>query len=211
MKLDISLCIYLSAEIITFNCTTLELRPLQIITVFSTVFILLCWFNILLNLCCYVTLLMWFCLHLGAWHHFRTEKSAATLCHVKIKTTLVWRIRYFWLFLKLVVIWFWHVLVSYSCFDRYIPAILELLLQNWGFIAGLYLGLLWMTHFFIHFRKKGIFRWAFHFYRAMLCIRGTSHGPVSVCVRLCLSQVRVLLKQLNVGSHKQHHTIAQGL
>jgi len=25
------------------------------------------------------------------------------------------------------------------------------------------------------------------------------------------SQVRVLLKQLNVGSHKQHHTIAQGV
>jgi len=51
------------------------------------------------------------------------------------------------------------------------------------------------------------------FYRAMLCIRGTSHGPVSVCVCLCfcLSQVGVLLKQLNVGSHKQHHTIAQGL
>ena len=47
-----------------------------------------------------------------------------------------------------------------------------------------------------------------HFYRAMLCIRGTSHGPVSVCV--CLSQVGVLLKRLNVGSHKQHHTIAQG-
>ena len=43
------------------------------------------------------------------------------------------------------------------------------------------------------------------FYRAMLCIRGTSHGPVSVC----LSQVGVLLKRLNVGSHKQHHTIAQ--
>ena len=48
-----------------------------------------------------------------------------------------------------------------------------------------------------------------HFYRAMLCIRGTSHGPVSVSV--CLSQVGVLLKRLNVGSHKQHHTIAQGL
>jgi len=32
---------------------------------------------------------------------------------------------------------------------------------------------------------------------------------LSVCV--CLSQVRVLLKRLNVGSHKQHHTIAQGL
>ena len=44
-------------------------------------------------------------------------------------------------------------------------------------------------------------------YRAMLCIRGTSHGPVSVC----LSQVGVLLKWLNRGSHKQHHTIAQGL
>ena len=53
------------------------------------------------------------------------------------------------------------------------------------------------------------------FYRAMLCIRGTSHGPVSVCPSVCLSvrpsQVGVLLKRLNVGSHKQHHTIAQGL
>jgi len=48
-----------------------------------------------------------------------------------------------------------------------------------------------------------------HFYRAMLCIRGTSHGPVSVSVSL--SQVGVLLKRLNVGSHKQHNTIAQGL
>ena len=38
---------------------------------------------------------------------------------------------------------------------------------------------------------------------------GTSHGPVSVC--LCLSQVGVLLKRLNTGSHKQHHTIAHGL
>ena len=27
----------------------------------------------------------------------------------------------------------------------------------------------------------------------------------------CLSQVGVLLKRLNVGSHKQHHSIAQGL
>jgi len=45
------------------------------------------------------------------------------------------------------------------------------------------------------------------FYRAMLCIRGTSHGPVSVCP----SQVGVLLKRLNVESHKQHHTIVQGL
>jgi len=45
----------------------------------------------------------------------------------------------------------------------------------------------------------------------MLCIRGTSHGPVSVCVCLCLSQAGVLRKRLNVGSHKQHHTIVQGL
>jgi len=45
------------------------------------------------------------------------------------------------------------------------------------------------------------------FYRAMLSIHGTSHGPVSVCP----SQVGVLLKRLNVGLHKQHHTIAQGL
>ena len=57
------------------------------------------------------------------------------------------------------------------------------------------------------------------FYRAMLRIRGTSHGPVSVrlSVRLSVrpsvrpSQVGVLLKRLNVGSHKQHRTIAQGL
>ena len=53
------------------------------------------------------------------------------------------------------------------------------------------------------------------FYRAMLCIRSTSHGPVSVCLCLfvcvCLSQAGVLLKRLNVGSHKQHHTIPQGL
>ena len=53
------------------------------------------------------------------------------------------------------------------------------------------------------------------FYRAILCVRGICYGPVSVCpfVRLsvCLSQVGVLLKRLNVGLHKQHHTIAQGL
>ena len=54
-------------------------------------------------------------------------------------------------------------------------------------------------------------------YRAMLCIRGTSYGPVSVCLSpsvhpsVCPSQVGVLLKRLNIGSHKQHHTIVQGL
>jgi len=47
------------------------------------------------------------------------------------------------------------------------------------------------------------------FYRAMLCIRGTSNGPVSVSLSVRLSQVGVLLKRLNVGSHK--HTIAQGI
>ena len=45
----------------------------------------------------------------------------------------------------------------------------------------------------------------------MLCIRGTSHGPVSVRQSVRPSQVGVLLKRLNVGSHKQHVTIAQGL
>jgi len=42
----------------------------------------------------------------------------------------------------------------------------------------------------------------FRFYLAMLFMRGISHGPVPVCV--CLSQVGVLLKRLNVGvgSHR---------
>ena len=31
----------------------------------------------------------------------------------------------------------------------------------------------------------------------MLCIRGTSHGPVSVSVSVCLSEVGVILKRLN--------------
>jgi len=44
------------------------------------------------------------------------------------------------------------------------------------------------------------------YYRAMLCIRGTSHGPVSVRP----SQAGVLLKRQNIGSHKQHHTIPPG-
>jgi len=34
---------------------------------------------------------------------------------------------------------------------------------------------------------------------------------LSVCLSVCLSRVGVLLKRLNVGSHKWHHTIAQGL
>ena len=34
---------------------------------------------------------------------------------------------------------------------------------------------------------------------------------MALCPSVRLSQVGVLLKRLNVGSHKQHHTIAQGL
>ena len=49
------------------------------------------------------------------------------------------------------------------------------------------------------------------FYRAQLCIRGTCHRPVSVCPSVCPSQVGVLLKRINIGSQKQHLTIAQGL
>ena len=34
---------------------------------------------------------------------------------------------------------------------------------------------------------------------------------VCLCLCLRLSQVGVLLKRLNTGSHKQHHTIVQGV
>ena len=34
---------------------------------------------------------------------------------------------------------------------------------------------------------------------------------MALCPSVCPSQVGVLLKRLNVGSHKQDHTIAQGL
>ena len=56
-----------------------------------------------------------------------------------------------------------------------------------------------------------IYEFSLNNYRAMLCIRGTSHGPVSVsvCVCVCPSQAGVLLKRQNVGSHK--HTIPQGV
>ena len=59
--------------------------------------------------------------------------------------------------------------------------------------------------------NKSLTFFSLFFYRAMLCIRGTSHGPVSVRLSVCPSQVGVLLKRLNVGAHKQHHTIAEGL
>jgi len=37
------------------------------------------------------------------------------------------------------------------------------------------------------------------------------YASAVLAMALCPSQVGVLLKRLNVGSHKQHHTIAQGL
>ena len=43
-------------------------------------------------------------------------------------------------------------------------------------------------------------RWNSSFYRAMLCIRGTSHGPVSVRLSVCPSQVGVLSKRMNESS-----------
>ena len=48
-----------------------------------------------------------------------------------------------------------------------------------------------------------------NFYRAMIRMRGICYGPVSVCLSVCVSQDGVLLKRINGGSHKQHHTIAQ--
>jgi len=46
---------------------------------------------------------------------------------------------------------------------------------------------------------------------ATLASAGIGYHRVSVCLSVCLSQVGVLLKWLNVGSHEQCHTIAQGL
>jgi len=44
----------------------------------------------------------------------------------------------------------------------------------------------------------------------MRCHASVVHAVI-VCLSACLSQVGVLVKWLNVGSHKQCHTIAQGL
>ena len=48
-------------------------------------------------------------------------------------------------------------------------------------------------------------------YRASYALRGICHGHVSVCLSVCLSQVGVLLKWLNIGTRKQRRTIAQVL
>ena len=50
------------------------------------------------------------------------------------------------------------------------------------------------------------------FYRAMLCIRGTSHGPVSVRPSACPSVTsRSSTRMVKLRITKQHHTIVQGL
>jgi len=50
------------------------------------------------------------------------------------------------------------------------------------------------------------------FYRAMLCMRGICYGPVSVRPSVCLCVTsRCSTKTAKRRSHKQHHTIAQGL
>ena len=49
------------------------------------------------------------------------------------------------------------------------------------------------------------------FYRAMLCFRGTSHGPVSACPCLSVSVSVTSRSSTKKAKHKQHHTIAQGL
>ena len=57
---------------------------------------------------------------------------------------------------------------------------------------------------------KSPFATSFH-----LLLRDAMHASVVLAMGLCLSirlsQVGVLLKRLNVGSQKQHHTIAQGV
>jgi len=65
-----------------------------------------------------------------------------------------------------------------------------------------------VMNFHIDFQKScnGLGFWYSHchnFYHAMRWISGTSHGPVSGRLSVRPSQVRVLLKRLNVGSHKK--------
>jgi len=101
---------------------------------------------------------------------------------------------------------------------------LTILFIQWHFIhlfssivASLFNKLTYLLTYFYILKKVDVFGTQCSFYRAMLCIRGTSHRPVSVCVcpclsvSVCLSQVGVLLKRLHTGSHKQHHTIPQRL
>jgi len=53
-----------------------------------------------------------------------------------------------------------------------------------------------------------------YFYRVTLCGRVIYYGPLfvclSVCVCVCLLQVGIVLKRLDMGSRKRNYTIAQG-
>ena len=49
------------------------------------------------------------------------------------------------------------------------------------------------------------------FITARCCASAVLAMALCLSVRLCLSQVGVLLKRQNVGSHKQHHPIPQGV
>jgi len=53
-------------------------------------------------------------------------------------------------------------------------------------------------------------RWRVHIIFTARCY-ASAVLAMALCLSVCLSQVGVLLKRLNLGSHKQHHTIAQGL
>jgi len=52
---------------------------------------------------------------------------------------------------------------------------------------------------------------AFTFYRATARCYASAVLAMALCLSVRPSQVGVLLKRLNAGSHKQHHTIARGL
>jgi len=62
----------------------------------------------------------------------------------------------------------------------------------------------------LRMHKKHVFVWIFtaRCYASAVLARALC---LSVRPSVCLSQVGVLLKRLNVGSHKQHHTISQGI
>jgi len=47
--------------------------------------------------------------------------------------------------------------------------------------------------------------------RLVFTVRCYANVVYALCLSVCLSQVGVLLKRLNIGSCKQHHMIAQGL
>ena len=55
----------------------------------------------------------------------------------------------------------------------------------------------------------GKYLWSF--IATVFTVRCYASTVLAMGLCLCLSQVGVLLKRLNTGSHKQYHTVAQGL